>query len=25
MMGRDVEGRWLDLHQRETGAGRPID
>ena len=25
MMSRDVEGRWLDLHQRETGAGKPID
>jgi hypothetical protein len=25
MMSRDVEGRWLDLHHRETGAGKPID
>jgi hypothetical protein len=25
MMSRDVEGRWLDLHQRETGEGKPID
>jgi hypothetical protein len=25
MMSRDVEGRWLDLHQRETGATKPID
>jgi hypothetical protein len=25
MMSRDVEGRWLDLHQRETGASKPID
>jgi len=25
MMSRDVEGRWLDLHQRETGAAKPID
>jgi hypothetical protein len=25
MMSRDVEGRWLDLHQRETGVGTPID
>jgi hypothetical protein len=25
MMSRDVEGRWLDLHQRETGAIKPID
>jgi hypothetical protein len=25
LMSRDVEGRWLDLHQRETGASRPID
>ena len=25
MMSRDVEGRWLDLHQRETGARKPID
>jgi hypothetical protein len=24
-MSRDVEGRWLDLHRRETGAGKPID
>ena len=25
MMSRDVEGRWLDLHQRETGVAKPID
>ena len=25
MMSRDVEGRWLDLHQRETGGNKPID
>jgi hypothetical protein len=25
MMSRDVKGRWLDLHQRETGASKPID
>jgi hypothetical protein len=25
MMSRDVEGRWLDLHQRETGMSKPID
>jgi hypothetical protein len=25
IMSRDVEGRWLDLHQRETGASKPID
>ncbi len=25
MMSRDVEGRWLDLHQGETGAAKPID
>jgi hypothetical protein len=25
MMSRDVEGRWLDLHERETGASKPID
>jgi hypothetical protein len=25
MMSRDVEGRWLDLHQRETGTNKPID
>jgi hypothetical protein len=25
VMSRDVEGRWLDLHQRETGASKPID
>jgi hypothetical protein len=25
MMSRDVEGRWLDLHQRDTGASKPID
>jgi hypothetical protein len=25
MMSRDVEGRWLDLHHRDTGAPKPID
>jgi hypothetical protein len=25
MMSRDVEGRWLDLHQRSTGTAKPID
>jgi hypothetical protein len=25
MMSRDVEGRWLDLHARATGAKPPID
>jgi hypothetical protein len=25
MMSRDVEGRWLDLHARETGTKPPID
>ena len=25
MMSRDVEGRWLDLHQRESGGSKPID
>jgi hypothetical protein len=25
MMCRDVEGKWLDLQQRETGVGKPID
>jgi len=25
MMSRDVEGKWLDLHHRETGAPRPLD
>jgi hypothetical protein len=25
VMSRDVEGRWLDLHQRETRASKPID
>jgi hypothetical protein len=25
MMSRDVEGRWLDLHARETGIKPPID
>jgi hypothetical protein len=24
-MSRDIEGRWLDLHQHATGAGKPID
>jgi hypothetical protein len=25
MMSRDIEGRWLDLHARATGARTPID
>jgi hypothetical protein len=25
MMSRDVEGRWLDLHEHATGAKPPID
>jgi hypothetical protein len=25
MMSRDVEGRWMALHQRETGAKMPVD
>jgi hypothetical protein len=25
MMSRDVEGKWLDLHQQETGVAKPID
>jgi hypothetical protein len=25
MMSRDVEGRWLDLHECETGAKPPLD
>jgi hypothetical protein len=25
MMSRDVEGRWLDLHMRETGSKAPLD
>jgi hypothetical protein len=25
IMSRDVEGRWLDMHKRETGAQPPID
>ena len=25
MMSRDVEGRWMDLHERETGTKTPID
>ncbi len=25
IMSRDVEGRWLDMHHRETGAPPPID
>lgn len=25
MMSRDVEGRWLDLHARETGSKPPLD
>jgi hypothetical protein len=25
MMSRDVEGKWLDMHERETGTKTPID
>jgi hypothetical protein len=25
IMSRDVEGRWLDLHQRQTGSSKPLD
>jgi hypothetical protein len=25
MMSRDVEGRWLDLHERTTGTRVPVD
>jgi hypothetical protein len=25
IMSRDVEGRWLDMHERETGSKAPID
>ena len=25
IMSRDVEGRWLDLHERQTGTKHPID
>jgi hypothetical protein len=25
MMSRDVEGRWMDMHERETGVKPPID
>jgi hypothetical protein len=25
MMSRDVEGRWMDLHQRATGTKMPVD
>jgi hypothetical protein len=25
MMSRDVEGRWMDMHERETGTKTPID
>jgi hypothetical protein len=25
MMSRDVEGRWLELHERTTGTRLPID
>jgi hypothetical protein len=25
VMSRDVEGRWMDLHERETGIKTPID
>jgi len=25
VMSRDVEGRWMDLHERETGTKPPID
>jgi hypothetical protein len=24
-MNRDVEGKWLTLHERETGSAPPID
>jgi hypothetical protein len=25
MMSRDIEGRWMDMHQRATGTKTPID
>ena len=25
MMSRDVEGRWMDLHEAATGTKTPID
>jgi hypothetical protein len=25
VMSRDVEGRWMDMHHRETGTSKPID
>jgi hypothetical protein len=25
MMSRDIEGRWMDMYQRETGLKTPID
>jgi hypothetical protein len=25
MMSRDVEGKWMDMHERETGTKPPID
>jgi len=25
MMSRNVEGRWMDLHEGATGAKPPID
>jgi hypothetical protein len=25
MMSRDVEGRWMDLHEATTGTKTPID
>jgi hypothetical protein len=25
IMSRDIEGRWLDLHERTTGTKPPID
>jgi hypothetical protein len=25
MMSRDVEGRWLEMHERETGTMTPVD
>jgi hypothetical protein len=25
VMSRDVEGRWMDMHERETGTKAPID
>jgi hypothetical protein len=25
IMSRDIEGRWMDMYQRETGSKTPID